>query len=157
MSPAHIRTRLRRTDRFAVATLLPVLGFEPFTSYGWLDAAADPCGHDDANSHEIWTALGPNYGADRVHRQLRRDGVRVGRKRIGGRWQPRAGRCAAPSQRRTARSASNGAAWRRHDRTQQSDLKILTRHCRDTDAGVAEPAATPRLVVMLTCRRRPWS
>jgi transposase InsO family protein len=32
--------------------------------------------------HEIWTASGMTYGADRVHQQLRREGIRVGRKRV---------------------------------------------------------------------------
>ncbi|SIM54257.1 IS3 family transposase [Micromonospora cremea] len=35
-----------------------------------------------SNIHEIWEASGHTYGADRVHRQLRRDGIRVGRKRV---------------------------------------------------------------------------
>ena len=35
-----------------------------------------------SNIHEIWEASGCTYGADRVHRQLRRDGIRVGRKRV---------------------------------------------------------------------------
>jgi putative transposase len=43
------------------------------------------------NIHEIWKTSGRTYGADRVHRQLRRDGVRVGRKRerlmAGQGWQ----------------------------------------------------------------------
>jgi transposase InsO family protein len=35
-----------------------------------------------SNIYEIWEASGRTYGADRVHRQLRRDGIRVGRKRV---------------------------------------------------------------------------
>jgi transposase InsO family protein len=35
-----------------------------------------------SNIHEIWQASGRPYGADRVHGQLRRDGIRVGRKRV---------------------------------------------------------------------------
>ncbi|MEU4779922.1 IS3 family transposase [Micromonospora sp. NPDC023633] len=35
-----------------------------------------------SNIHEIWEASGHTYGADRVHRQLCRDGIRVGRKRV---------------------------------------------------------------------------
>ncbi|TDC41731.1 transposase [Micromonospora sp. KC213] len=33
-------------------------------------------------SSEIWTASGCTYGADRVHQQLRCDGIRVGRERV---------------------------------------------------------------------------
>ncbi|WP_413775667.1 IS3 family transposase [Micromonospora sp. RTGN7] len=32
-----------------------------------------------SNIHEIWETWGRTYGADRVHRQLRRDGIYVGR------------------------------------------------------------------------------
>jgi putative transposase len=73
-------------DRYAVALLLRVLGVESSTYYGWVAAAADPCERDEidrgllSNIHEIWTESGGTYGADRVHRQLRRDGIRVGRK-----------------------------------------------------------------------------
>ncbi len=35
-----------------------------------------------SNIQEIWEASGHTYGADRVHRQLRRDGIRVGRRRV---------------------------------------------------------------------------
>ncbi|WP_432843838.1 IS3 family transposase [Dactylosporangium sp. CA-092794] len=31
-----------------------------------------------SNIHDIWTASGCTYGADRVHRQLRRGGIHVG-------------------------------------------------------------------------------
>jgi putative transposase len=75
-------------DRYAVALLLRVLDVEASTFYGWLRQAEQPC--DRAlvdvgllsNIYEIWIASGGTYGADRVHQQLRRDGIRVGRKRI---------------------------------------------------------------------------
>src|SRR5256885_943640 len=35
-----------------------------------------------SNIYEIWEASGRTYGADRVHQQLRRDGIAVGRKRV---------------------------------------------------------------------------
>jgi transposase InsO family protein len=75
-------------DRYAVALLLRVLDIESSTYYGWVAAAADPCDRDQvdtgllSNIHEIWTASGGTYGSDRVWRQLRRDGIAVGRKRV---------------------------------------------------------------------------
>jgi len=74
--------------RYAVALLLRVLDVEQSTFYGWVDQAARPCDRKLvdlgllSNIHEIWTASGETYGADRVHQQLRRDGIRVGRKRV---------------------------------------------------------------------------
>ena len=35
-----------------------------------------------SNIYEIWTTSGCMYGSDRVWRQLRRDGIGVGRKRV---------------------------------------------------------------------------
>ena len=75
-------------DRYAVALLLRVLDIEASTFYGWVKQAAQPCDRNlvdlglVSNMHEIWTASGGTYGADRVHGQLRRDGIRVGRKRV---------------------------------------------------------------------------
>src|SRR2546430_14670766 len=75
-------------DRYAVALLLRVLGVSSSTFYGWVEQAAAPCDRDLedlgllSNIYEIWQASGRTYGADRVHRQLRRDGIRVGRKRV---------------------------------------------------------------------------
>ena len=75
-------------DRYAVALLLRVLDITPSTYYGWVKQAAAPCGRDLedlgllSNIYEIWEASGRTYGTDRVHRQLRRDGIRVGRKRV---------------------------------------------------------------------------
>src|SRR2546429_6826713 len=75
-------------DRYAVALLLRVLQITPSTYYGWVDQAKVPCDRDLvdlgllSNIYEIWEASGRTYGADRVHQQLRRDGIAVGRKRI---------------------------------------------------------------------------
>ena len=75
-------------DRFAVALLLRVLGIEESTYYGWVEQAARPCEREMvdrgllSNIHEIWTNSGCTYGSDRVWRQLRRDGIPVGRKRV---------------------------------------------------------------------------
>jgi putative transposase len=75
-------------DRYAVALLLRVLHVEPSTFYGWVATAAAPCERDEvdrgllSNIYDIWTVSGCTYGADRVHQQLRRDGIRVGRKRV---------------------------------------------------------------------------
>ncbi|WP_229403281.1 IS3 family transposase [Micromonospora okii] len=73
-------------DQFAVALLLRVLNIGASTYYAWVKQAEQPCdrGVVDlgliSNIHEIWETSGRTYGADRVHRQLRRDGIRVGRK-----------------------------------------------------------------------------
>jgi hypothetical protein len=74
-------------DRYAVALLLRVLGIAESVYYTWATRAASPCERADvdpgvSNIHDIWTVSGGNYGADRVHRQLRRDGVRVDRTRV---------------------------------------------------------------------------
>ncbi|MEV0568550.1 IS3 family transposase [Dactylosporangium sp. NPDC050588] len=76
------------TGRFAVALLLRVLQISASTYYAWRARFIEPCDRDLvdrgllSNIHDIWTASGCTYGADRVHRQLRRDGIRVGRKRV---------------------------------------------------------------------------
>ena len=76
------------SDRFAVALLLRVLQISTSTYYTWRARFAEPCDRDLvdcgllSNIHDIWTASGCTYGADRVHRQLRRDGIRVGRKHV---------------------------------------------------------------------------
>jgi putative transposase len=75
-------------DRYAVALLLRVLDVGESTYYQWVRQADQPCDRDLvglgllSNIYDIWEASGRTYGADRVHRQLRRDGIRVGRKRI---------------------------------------------------------------------------
>ncbi|GAA4260869.1 IS3 family transposase [Dactylosporangium darangshiense] len=76
------------SDRFAVALRLRVLQIPTSTYYAWLRQTTEPCDRDLvdlgllSNIYDIWTASGCTYGADRVHRQLRRDGIRVGRKRV---------------------------------------------------------------------------
>ncbi|MFC6023875.1 IS3 family transposase, partial [Plantactinospora solaniradicis] len=76
------------SDRYAVALLLRVLNIGVSTYYGWVKQAERPCDRDVvdrglvSNIHEIWETSGHTYGADRVHQQLRRDGIRVGRKRV---------------------------------------------------------------------------
>jgi putative transposase len=75
-------------DQIAVALLLRVLNIGASTYYAWVKQVEQPCDRDVvdlgllSNIHEIWTAYGHTYGADRVHRQLRRDGIYVGRKRV---------------------------------------------------------------------------
>jgi hypothetical protein len=75
-------------DRFAVALLLRVLNIAESTYYQWIKQAEQPCERDlvdlglISNIYEIWETSGFTYGSDRVHRQLRRDGIRVGRKRV---------------------------------------------------------------------------
>jgi transposase InsO family protein len=75
-------------DQYAVALLLRVLNITASTYYGWVQRAAAPCDRDLedlgllSNIYDIWQTSGRTYGTDRVHRQLRRDGIRVGRKRV---------------------------------------------------------------------------
>ncbi|MET8355197.1 IS3 family transposase, partial [Micromonospora sp. NPDC005206] len=87
--PATVMTFIyEHRDQFAVALLLRVLNIGASTYYAWAKQAEQPCdrGMVDlgliSNIHEIWEASGHTYGADRVHRQLHRDGIRVGRKRV---------------------------------------------------------------------------
>lgn len=74
--------------RFGVEPILRVLDVAASTFYGWIRRAERPCERDEvdlgllSNIYEIWDGSGRTYGADRVHRQLRRDGIRVGRKRV---------------------------------------------------------------------------
>ncbi|GID30488.1 hypothetical protein [Paractinoplanes brasiliensis] len=71
------------TDCFAVALLLRVLNIAESTYYQWVKQAKQPCDRDLvdlgllSNIHEIWEASGFTYGADRVHRRLRRDTTRT--------------------------------------------------------------------------------
>ncbi|MET8311975.1 IS3 family transposase [Micromonospora sp. NPDC005173] len=75
-------------DQFAVALLLRVLNITTSTYYDWLRQATQPCDRDLvdlgllSNIYEVWENSGRTYDADRVHQQLRRDGIRVGHKRI---------------------------------------------------------------------------
>lgn len=77
-----------QSDRFAVALLLRVLNIGESTYYAWRKQVEQPSDRDVvdlgllSNIFDIWTASGHSYGADRVHRQLARDGLRVGRKRV---------------------------------------------------------------------------
>ena len=67
------------SSRFAVALLLRVLNIAESTYYAWKKRAVQPSDRDLvdlgllSNIHEVWEASGQTYGADRVHRQLRRD------------------------------------------------------------------------------------
>ncbi|WP_081883561.1 IS3 family transposase [Glycomyces tenuis] len=68
--------------------MLRVLGVAPSTYYDWVRASDRPSDHAEVDLgllsviYEIWTDSGRTYGADRVWGQLRRDGIRVGRKRV---------------------------------------------------------------------------
>jgi putative transposase len=75
-------------DRFGVEPILRVPEIPVSTFYGWLARQRDPCQHRRQDAwllHKIravHTRSGGTYGAPRVHAQLRRDGVRVSRKRL---------------------------------------------------------------------------
>lgn len=74
--------------RFGVEPILRALHVAPSTYYGWLHQRAHPCARRvlDAAITERMEAIhemsGQTYGSPRIHAQLRRDGVRVGRKRV---------------------------------------------------------------------------
>ena len=76
------------SDRFAVALLLRVLNIAESTYYTWKKQGEQPADRHlvdlglISNIHGIWEASGHTYGADRMHRQLRRDGIAVSRKRV---------------------------------------------------------------------------
>jgi putative transposase len=75
-------------DRFGVEPILRVLEVPVSTFYGWLAQQRDPAQrHRDDQAltnriRRIHHRSGQTYGAPRVHAQLRRDGVRVSRKRV---------------------------------------------------------------------------
>jgi putative transposase len=75
-------------DRFGVEPILRVLEIPVSTFYGWVDQQRHPSRHtlDDrvllGKIRAVHTRSGGTYGAPRVHAQLRRDGVRVARKRV---------------------------------------------------------------------------
>jgi putative transposase len=75
-------------DRFGVEPILRVLGIPVSTFYGWRAQQRDPCRRalDDQalllRIRAVHARSGGTYGAPRVHAQLRRDGVRVSRKRV---------------------------------------------------------------------------
>jgi putative transposase len=58
------------------------------TYYAWRKQVEQPCDRDVvdlgllSNIYEVWDNSGFAYGSDRIHQQLRRDGIRVGRKRV---------------------------------------------------------------------------
>jgi putative transposase len=75
-------------DRFGVEPILRVLEIPPSTYYGWVAQHRDPSKRrrDDRALLERIRAVHARsrgtYGAPRIHAQLRRDGVRVSRKRV---------------------------------------------------------------------------
>jgi putative transposase len=75
-------------DLFGVEPILRVLRIPTSTFYGWLAQQRDPSKRrrdDQALTNRIRRIhhrSGQTYGAPRVHAQLRRDGVRVSRKRV---------------------------------------------------------------------------
>jgi len=75
-------------DRFGVEPILRVLEVPTSTFYGWLAQQRDP---SKRRRQDAWLLgkiravhgrSGGTYGAPRVHARLRRDGVRVSRKRV---------------------------------------------------------------------------
>jgi transposase InsO family protein len=75
-------------DRFGVEPVLRVLEIPVSTFYGWVAQQRDPCQHRRRDAwllgkiRAVHTRSGGTYGAPRVHAQLRRDGIRVSRKRV---------------------------------------------------------------------------
>jgi putative transposase len=75
-------------DRFGVEPILRVLDIPVSTFYGWVAQQRRPCQRrrqDQALTdriRRIHRRSGQTYGAPRVHAQLRRDGIRVSRKRV---------------------------------------------------------------------------
>jgi putative transposase len=75
-------------DRFGVEPILRVLGVPVSTFYGWLARRRHPSPRD---IEEVWLGeqiqrihaeSGGTYGSPKVHAQLRREGIRVSRKRV---------------------------------------------------------------------------
>jgi transposase InsO family protein len=75
-------------DRFGVEPILRVLEVPASTFYGFMAQQRDPCQRRRQDAwllgkvRAVHTRSGGTYGAPRVHAQLRRDGVRVSRKRV---------------------------------------------------------------------------
>jgi putative transposase len=75
-------------DRFGVEPILRVLHVPSSTYYGWVAQDGKPCRRrrDDeqllVEIRAIHERSGGTYGAPRVHATLRRQGWRVGRKRV---------------------------------------------------------------------------
>jgi transposase InsO family protein len=75
-------------DRFGVEPILRVLEIPVSTFYGWLERRRRPSPRD---IEEVWLTeqierihadSGGTYGSPKVHAQLRREGIRVSRKRV---------------------------------------------------------------------------
>src|SRR5262245_48389808 len=75
-------------DRFGVEPVLRVLEVPVSTFYGWLERRRHPSPRD---IEEVWlieqiqrihTESDKTYGSPKVHAQLRREGIRVSRKRV---------------------------------------------------------------------------
>ncbi len=73
-------------DRFGVAPLCAVIGLAPSTFYDRStrppSARATADGELAEQIEKIWVSSGQTYGAPRVHAQLGRGGIYVGRKRV---------------------------------------------------------------------------
>jgi putative transposase len=75
-------------DRFGVEPILRVLQIPVSTFYGWLAQRRNPCQRRRQDAlllvkiRAVHRRSGGTYGAPRVHAQLRRDGVRISRKRV---------------------------------------------------------------------------
>lgn len=78
----------KHRDLFGVEPILRVLEIPTSTFYGWVARQQRPSPRDIEETWlaeqitEIHADSGGTYGAPRVHAQLRRDGVRVARKRV---------------------------------------------------------------------------
>jgi putative transposase len=75
-------------DRFGVEPVLRVLEIPVSTFYGWLERRRRPSPRDIEETwlgeqiERIHTDSGGTYGSPKVHAQLRREGIRVSRKRV---------------------------------------------------------------------------
>ncbi len=77
-----------RREQFGVEPILRVLGIAASTYYDWTARRRQPSRRQQADVilldriRAVYERSGGTYGAPRVHAQLRRDGIRVGRKRV---------------------------------------------------------------------------
>ena len=75
-------------DRYAVALLLRVLDMPESTFYARVERVEQPSDRELVDRgllsciYDIWQTSGRTYGADRIHGQLARNGIHVGRKRV---------------------------------------------------------------------------